>query len=268
MKKILVIMMSIVVVAVFSACKSTQPDPRPDTEPKEIIKAHANPDYDGKTSIAVISADTNDQIAEPIRKILEAELVKLNVYDVVDRANINTILDEMSLSMSGLTEAANSKTAAKLMNAEKFVMVSVVQREVKVSAPVLTIKLIDAYSAKVEESWTKEILDPMNIANDVAAAAASLTEDTAFEAKVLKVMPENVLYIDKGSADGLKQGQTLRIKVISDILTDDDGNVLMKEERAVGRVTVLNADAKASKVRLYNSRDVQIKSGSALLLIR
>ena len=64
---------------------------------------------------------------------VQGEMVNSNRFDVVERDQLQMLIDENSLNMTGLTQVAKERKAAKLMGVDYLVMGSVLELSSKVS---------------------------------------------------------------------------------------------------------------------------------------
>ncbi len=83
--------------------------------------------------------------ADFVSEFLRGELIKAECFNILDRANMNKILEEQKLQTTGLTEAEMAIKIGKLLNVQKIITGSVGKF---VNDFVITIDVVDVETAK------------------------------------------------------------------------------------------------------------------------
>lgn len=103
-----------------------------------------------------------DAWSQRIPEFLRTELSKSNKLIIVDRQNMNAILDEQKLSMTGLTDSSEVLEIGKMLSAQYIItgMLHEYQGKYRIDASVIQVASGKMISEKVE-SQSEDVLDKM-----------------------------------------------------------------------------------------------------------
>ena len=204
-----------------------------------------------------------------------ADLIESNRFNVIDRQNLDSILDEQKFSTSGLVNPNQGSKIGKIAGLEKVIVGKVTSYnykyheaeyhdgtkiqdayyDVKISA---TVKMVDVETAKYNMAVTAEAsgadgnktraLDQA-IENLSANISQSLTDQFKIKANVTNVEQQVILTIDQGSNRGIKKSMNFNIY---------DGQGLARNKVAHARV--FKVDNNQAKLRAYGDFE-KIMSG-------
>ncbi len=174
-------------------------------------------------------------------------LVNQNRFKVMERAQLNKILEEQKLGMSGILDAATAAKIGKGIGVDAIVMGSVVLTQngsVSIDA-----RVIDTESARIitaRDAYTGGS-DIQSVKNAVENLAHALVQDLPLvDGFVIQVNGDQIM-LDKGLNSGLKPGMKCIIyREGKEIRHPITGEVLGRETTIIGTVLVNDAFEKYS----------------------
>lgn len=105
-----------------------------------------------KSTIAIVNISSDDFSAKElsvIRNRIETELINLNLFRVVDRANMELILDEQGFQLSGCTSAECAVEVGQLLGVQNILTGSISKIE---NLIIFQIKIINIESGQIVKS--------------------------------------------------------------------------------------------------------------------
>lgn len=200
-----------------------------------------------------------------------SEFVNSGRFMVVDRKNLDRILEEMKLQLTGLTETETAKKVGRLLNADKFVFVSVsrtggismVEHEEQF---VCKLDVTDIETGIVETSMTETVNGINNVYPLLKKMTAAVMERIGLSVQVLSLSGETA-YLDAGSKDGIARGRAYDVKMVTSVVRDKAGKEVFRKKEIVGKLTITDVDEHSSEARFSLSRSgVRVQEGSVLEL--
>ncbi len=233
--------------------------------------------YAGKKKTVVIIPDAttsgiNLSTGKSITSYVFSEFVNSGRFTVVDRKNLNSTLSELKLQMSGLTEPENTKKVGRLLNADKFVFVTV-SRTGGISMVdseeqfVVKLDVNDIETGVVETSLTETVNGTSNIYKTLKTIITSVIENISLSAKILNVA-EDTIYLDVGSREGIAAGKSYEVKMVTKVVKDKYGKEIFRKKDIVGRLKITEVNENSSEARISNlNNGVNVKEGLIVELI-
>lgn len=118
------------------------------------------PAENGKFNLAVLDFDAKNVAAQDssiVSDLLRSEIVNTHSFNVVERQNMEKILKEHYIQLTGCTATECAVKIGRLLNAQKIVMGSVSKLE---GTYFVTGNMVDVESGKIELSVTEEASNP------------------------------------------------------------------------------------------------------------
>jgi hypothetical protein len=187
-----------------------------------------------KTPIAVIDLNAAAGVAETdaatISESLRGELIHLGRFDVVERAQVDKILEEQGLTMTGCTDAGCGVMVGKLAGARAIVMGDVFGLA---GGYKLLVRLVDVELGTVEGQYEGEALSTLSLLDLTADAARAVGAMYRVTGKIIQKTPSGY-YADVGLAAGVNEGATLSVERILNKYTNAAGEVVFVKKKALG----------------------------------
>ena len=197
-----------------------------------------------KTSIAIMPFERDNVRTEDYNTISQnfmARLLESKKYTIVDRQVIDKVLQEQSLSQSGVIDHNSLVTLGKLIGADKIVKGRIYYTAMKEYA--VQIEVVDITTARIEFSATWKDL---KLVNPGTWAAGSIISRYALLGTVVGVA-DSIVVVSLGENDGVRKGERLfwaRIKTIKDA----KGTVIFSKVERQGKLIVDDVAASTSVV--------------------
>ncbi len=193
-------------------------------------------------------------------------LVNNERFRVLERAQLNKVLEEQSLGVSGVLDAATAAQIGKGIGVDAIIIGSVaaaVSGAISVDA-----RVIDTESAAIivaQDAYSGSA-DAQSVKNTVENLARKITESLPLvEGFVIRIDGDRYI-LDAGRIAGLKKGMKCIVykegAVIKHPIT---GEVLGKETKIMGELLVTNAYDKFSEAKILESQGGLISMGDKFL---
>ncbi|MFC1566253.1 CsgG/HfaB family protein [bacterium] len=149
-----------------------------------------------KESIAVIDFDAQNvskMDAVVVADFFRTALVNLNVYKVIDRKNMEVLLQEQGLQVSGLTDCTDQECVAKIgkiLNVKEMVMGSLSKL---MGVYYITANIIDVETAEIKVSKRAKVVQESKLAESVDRLAYYLMypdQDTSSMVSMPQTQPQ------------------------------------------------------------------------------
>lgn len=245
-----------------------------------------------KPRIAVIKIENkspygSNQIGPALEDWLVEGLVQSGKFRVMERKDLESVLTEQGLSLSGAVDEKTAVQAGKLLGCQLVVLGAVTDFSVKKSGAsgafglgfdvgkttaegTVNVKMVNTTTAEIvytgsetgkdthakvsvasfgggtdyDEGQARKIFQPciQKITAAIVAKAeaiqGSLGSVGMLAGKIAKVA-EGKIYLNLGSVDGVKEGDTFSVIRLGEAITDPDtGTLLGQEKSTIGTVTV------------------------------
>ncbi|NOY78814.1 MAG: hypothetical protein GXO76_13205 [Calditrichaeota bacterium] len=193
-------------------------------------------------------------------------LVNKNRFKVMERAQLNRILEEQKLGMSGILDAATAAKIGKGIGVDAIVMGSVVLTQngsVSIDA-----RVIDTESARIitARDGYSGSSDMQSVKNTVENVANAIVEDLPLvDGFVIQVNGQKIM-LDKGLNSGLRPGMKCIIyREGKEIRHPITGEVLGRETNIIGEVLVNDSFEKYSVAKPISTTGGVISVGDKFL---
>ena len=255
------------------------------------------PAQEVKPRIAVMSFENNstfsywgDNLGSAAADELITQLVRAGTFIVVERAQVNAILEEQHFGLSGAVDASTAAEIGKILGVQAVLMGSITQFSVdrrSAGMGALRVSFTEAESrmdVRLVSTTTAEILAiaegqgkkrmggvgwedfdferefDVGLAQEaLRPAVETAVEEIVAQAEVLAALApvvapgevvgspeEGIVYIDKGTGDGIQVGQFFDVYRIVDEIRDSAGNILDEVTERVGVIQVTQVLSQSS----------------------
>jgi len=173
--------------------------------------------------------------AEAVTDLLRTELFNTGNFKVVERQRIQKILEEQRFQMSGMTDANQAVEIGRLLNVQKIMIGTLTKLG---TTHIINTRIVDVRTglvilAEAAESRGGEDMLPRSIAE----LAMSISYKVGLEGSVIRI-DGNEIFIDLGSADGVKIGQRFEIIRLGEAITDLEGHIIGTSDETIGIVII------------------------------
>ncbi len=122
-----------------------------------------------KEKIAVLvmenSKDENNFLKNKITSLIEQVLIKQKKFEVISRNEIDKIIDEQKLNMSGFVDIETSVPIGKISGINYLVIVRIIEKNY--TSITLSIKIINSESGKIENIFYYREMETTNVKNGI-----------------------------------------------------------------------------------------------------
>jgi len=206
-----------------------------------------------KISMAVLDLKANNVpavTASTISDFLRLELLNTGRFAVMDRSNMDKVLQEQAFQQAGCTETDCAVKIGQILNISNIVVGSVNKLGTKY---MIIINLIDVEKAEVVlgdsiESFSEEAL------NEAAKGLAiSFSGKVPVLGKIVRVKDDEVV-LNLGQDDRVSTGMKLKVERLGEEIKDDKGRVIMREREEIGEIVLTMVDKEASKAKIVGQK--------------
>lgn len=214
-----------------------------------------------QTAFALLPIEAKDapiEQAETAFNSMSDHLISSGRYYLVDRTKIEESMKEMSFQMTGAVDNENMVKLGKILAVEKLIVSSFSSK--KAGNWTYSLSVIDVATSQVE--LTKEVsCDNYRVEDIGRLAAVEIIKNYQFLGKVLGVSGD-VIVINLGKRHGLKIGDRIFV-ARKEIMYDDNGEVLFKENVRIGILRIVKSDEGRSQanIKFLEKPDQIVKKG-------
>lgn len=192
-----------------------------------------------KTRIAVVSLEAKNgvdaQLAATITDLINTELVSLRRFDVVDRDNMEAVLQEQAMQNSGCTDSACAVQIGNLLNVEKMVVGSVSKLGEQY---LITVNFIDVELSQVTLSERITSPDESQLLDAVSQLAIKIGNSVNLNGRIIR-MEDGEILVNIGASDGVERGQRVKVVRYGDPIIDEEtGELLGRDVDELGFATI------------------------------
>ncbi len=196
--------------------------------------------------LEAIGVDKN--LARTTSELLRTELFKTGYFSVMERSQMERLLEEWKLHLSGVTEKEDIVKIGEILVVQYFVIGSINRLGQNY---IINIRLVDVEKAKLIAAETVEVQHESEILGAVRTLARKIIELTPLRGKVVRVKGNEVL-LSLGSQDRVEPGMVLRVQRLGETFKDPStGRVIGREVIEVGvlRLTkIINEELSSATV--------------------
>lgn len=191
-----------------------------------------------KIAVAVLDFEPKNvskENAEAITDLLRTELFNTGCFKVVERQKIQKILEEQKFQSSGVTDTDQAAEIGRLLNVKKIMIGTVTLLG---GTHIVNTRIVDVQSGQVELAEAMESRGgDENLPNAVTELALKISYKIGLEGSIIRITGETV-YIDLGSADGIKVGQEFNVIRQGEAMTDLEGRIIGTNRETIGSLMV------------------------------
>jgi TolB-like protein len=219
-----------------------------------------------KMSIAVMDLEpqaVDSSVARTLSDIMRTELLNTGRFEVLERAQMSRLIEEMKLQQTGLTDVQDAAQLGKMLNVEKLIIGSI---GLMGTTYHINVRLVDVAKAVTElaeraECRAREDELPGTITSLINKIALRIP----LRGTIVEVESEKV-YIDIGGTHGIQSGLTLRVVRKGEPITDLQGNVLGTTETNIGVILIEEVHPMWSVATVYGEAATDMERGDWVLL--
>lgn len=243
------------------------PPPTPPPEPPSPTPIGA-PKVGERMRIAVLpfqSKGAARDLGEIVLDKMITSLVNLKRFNVMERAELQRILEEQKLGMTGVLDASTAAEIGKGIGLDAIILGSVtaVKSSVGIDARVIDTETASIVTSKDAYSTSTNIQDIKTMVDDVVMKIYS--DLPIVDAYVIKVEGEN-FYIDIGSLKGIRKGMKCTIYREGEVIKHPiSGEILGKKIDELGEAVTTEVFEKMTCCRIVTSGIGEIKIGDKLV---
>jgi len=197
---------------------------------------------------AVEAIGASGDTARIVEQIVQEEFAEIPLFQLVERDRLDALLQEQELQVSGITSAESAVRAGGVLNVQKVVFGSIGRYQSDYVSYMLSLRLVDVERGAVEATGSVDIASDRDIRPAVTRLVQRLAERISVTGQVAKI-EEGVVYTTLGEILGVAEGDTLGVYRISAV-TDDAGQVIMREETAIANLIVEKTAGEGSRCRV------------------
>ncbi|GAH23051.1 unnamed protein product, partial [marine sediment metagenome] len=168
------------------------------------------------------------------------------------------IMDEQQLQLSGITSAESAVQAGGILNVQKVIFGSIGRYESDYIKYLLSLRLVDVEKASVEAAESIQIRSGEEILGAVSKIVKRLSEKVELSGKITRIEASSI-YTSMGQEMGVIPADLLSVFRM-DLVKDDTGKIIMREETPIANLIVEKVSPEGSKCRLFDSSE-KIKTG-------
>jgi TolB-like protein len=179
-----------------------------------------------KVKLAFIGLEASgvaESTAAGISEIILDTLVKTHRFDVVERQQLEALLEEQALSLSGCTSTECMVEVGQLAGADKALVGTVSQVG---SIYTLTLRLADVTTGKLEYSDSAESLSLEDLLNEGRSIVQRFAESIPVTGMVIGV-EEDLIKVNLGTQENLNPGDEIEVYRIGEEYYDPDTGLIV-----------------------------------------
>ncbi|MBN2402308.1 MAG: hypothetical protein JXN64_07890 [Spirochaetes bacterium] len=219
----------------------------------------------------VVTSGVNLSTGSSLTSFIVNEFVKSKKISVVDRKNIYKILQELQLQMTGLTNTDNAKKVGLMLNADKFVFVTVsrsggismIDSEEKF---LVKLDITDIESGVIEDSHKDSVFGTDKIYEYLSKIISDILIKIPIKASVLS-LNNNIVYLDAGTWQGIISNKKYKIKKITRMVRDSRGKIIFRKSEIVGDIIIIDVNEASSEAKIDLFQGVQLENGASFQLL-
>jgi TolB-like protein len=219
-----------------------------------------------KMTIAVMDLEpqgVDPAIARTLSEIMRTELLNTGRFEVLERAQMDRLIEEMKLQQTGLTDAQDAAELGKMLNVEKLIIGSIGQMG---NTYQINVRLVDVGRAVTEVAERAECsAREENLPKTITDLIQKIALKIPIRGAIVKVEGDKI-YINIGETHGIHTGLTLRVVRKGEQVTDLEGNVLGTTETNIGVILIEEVHPLWSVATVYGEAAEDMAPGDWVLL--
>ena len=179
---------------------------------KPVYKEITYPVVGERMSVAVFPFETrggNTDLGGKMLDNLITQLVALHQFKVIERSEVEKVLKEQALGMSGVVDVASATKVGKVLGVDAVLIGSIIQDEKKVGVDVRLLNTETAEILTATDAYGKSG-DPEELRKMATKVAVAIYNAMPLaQGTVIKVETSGSIMVDLGEDRGLKKGMKL-----------------------------------------------------------
>ena len=233
------------------------------------ISVNAEPIRLAVSNIESLGVDENT--AEMAEELLQIELTKYPLFTLVERAELETLLQEQQLQLSGVTDINNAIKIGNLLNVKKMIFGTIGLYESEYVKYLITLRLVDIEKGQIEAAESIEVKSKEDMRRAVTAIAKTLVNQIEITGRITAI-DEDTVYTTLGEDSGVEEGSLLSV-ISTELIKDDSGSVIMREEIPVANLRVEKVSSEGSRCLVIEAatdirKGLTVRKGETELEIR
>ncbi|MDP2807664.1 MAG: CsgG/HfaB family protein [bacterium] len=207
-----------------------------------------------RLSIAVLPFDNrsgNAEITNTVQDKMITSLYSLKRFKIIERSQIDKVMSEQKLGMTGAIDPAKAVKAGKILGVDAILMGSISSTATGIG---MDARLIDTESsgvitAKDAYSGQNTLQDIKTMATDIAIQIYN--DIPLVEGYLIKVNPTGEVFLDIGTAKGMRKGMKVVVyKEGEEIKHPVTGEILGKQVTKVGELLLTEVQEKMAEAHI------------------
>jgi TolB-like protein len=219
-----------------------------------------------KMTIAVMDLQpqgVDPAIARTLSEIMRTELLNTGRFEVLERAQMDRLIEEMKLQQTGLTDAQDAAELGKMLNVEKLIIGSIGQMG---NTYQINVRLVDVGKAVTEVAERAECPSrEERLPETITDLIQKIAQKIPIRGAIVKVDGDKI-YINIGETHGIHNGLTLRVVRKGEQITDLEGKVLGATETNIGVILIEEVHPLWSVATVYGEAAEDMAPGDWVLL--
>ena len=212
--------------------------------------------FSGKINISILRIEPiglSSSFSRSIDNLLQNEFLKYPALTVVERDRLESVLQEQKIQLTGLTSTVGAVKVGRILNVQKIIMGSISNFGGRFIKYILTIKVVDVETGTIDFAITRELKNKEEIRRAVKEIVKTIVNKLNREVGKVSVVKGNTIYIDIGKNQGVETGELFTCYSVN-LIKDNSGRVIMKEEIPVGTIKVVAVDDEGAKCEIVQGR--------------
>jgi TolB-like protein len=203
-----------------------------------------------RLSIAVLPFDNrsgNAEITNTVQDKMITSLYSLKRFKIIERSQIDKVMTEQKMGMTGAIDPAKAVKAGKILGVDAILMGSISSSNgIGMDARLIDTENGTVITAKDAYSAQNTLQDVKSMATDIAIQIYN--DIPLVEGYVIKINPTGEVFLDIGSAKGMRKGMKVVVYKEGESITHPvTGEVLGTKKTMVGELLLTEVDEKMSE---------------------
>ncbi|GEM_PF-1570507 len=198
------------------------------------------------------------EVARSVEELLQTDFSKNPMFQLVERSQLDALLKEQELQLSGITSAESATEAGKILNVNKVIFGTISNYDSEYIKYLLSLRLVDVEKGSVVAAETIQIRTSEEIVKAASEITERLSRQIKIEGKVARIAEDKV-YTTLGTDSGVSPEMVLGVTERK-LIKDNKGKVIMHEDIPVANLVVENASTEGSRCRILE-KGKEIKTG-------
>lgn len=197
-----------------------------------------------RTAVMTLEAEegVDKNIAHTITGLLNSELVNLQIFTMIDRQNIQKIMQEQAFQQQGCTDQACAVKLGNILNVQKIIVGSVMKLGTQF---IINVNFVDVELSQIDLSVNITAGDENALMTAVAELAKKIAGKVNISGHIVRISEDGKILCNIGSADNAETGMVLTLTRVGVTLVDEEtGEFLGREIINLGKAKIVNFSGK------------------------